>query len=194
MGFRGAPSAGEIGEDFMNEDQYAPGNIPTRRSFLGTLLTLGSCFVGALLSAPLIRFALFPLLRRTTDLKQSSVGPLTEFSSLSAPVSRIIQIEQLDGWRKTVSEKAVYVTKDEQGKLCVLSSICPHLGCTVPWVPAKSAFVCPCHGATFAPDGKRIGGPALRGMDTLETTTDGGQLMVRFQYFRQLVADKEVIG
>jgi hypothetical protein len=31
-------------------------------------------------------------------------------------------------------------------------------------------------------------------MDTLETTIQDGQLMVRFQYFRQLVPDKEVIG
>jgi menaquinol-cytochrome c reductase iron-sulfur subunit len=178
----------------MNRLMDSPGSIPTRRSFLGTLVALGSCLVATLLSAPLIRFALFPLLRRTTELKESVVGPLTEFSSLSAPVSRTIQIEQLDGWRKTISEKAVYVTKDEQGNLCVLSSICPHLGCSVPWVSEKKAFVCPCHGATFSPDGRRIGGPALRGMDTLQTTTEDGQLMVRFQYFRQLVADKEVIG
>jgi menaquinol-cytochrome c reductase iron-sulfur subunit len=165
-----------------------------RRSFLGSLLALGSFCVGGLLSVPLIRFALFPLLRRTTEIKASPVGLATEFSSLSEPVVRTIQIEQLDGWRKAVSEKAVYVTKDEQGKLCVLSSICPHLGCTVPWVPGKNEFVCPCHGATFSPDGKQISGPALRGMDALDTTVQDGQLMVRFQYFRQLVADKEVIG
>jgi menaquinol-cytochrome c reductase iron-sulfur subunit len=166
----------------------------SRRSFLGTLLALGTAFVAALLSAPLIRFALFPLLRRTTELKESPVGPITDFNSLSAPLIRTIQIEQVDGWRKTVSQKAVYVTKDSQGKLCVLSSICPHLGCTVPWSAEKNAFACPCHGATFAPDGMRTGGPALRGMDTLESTVQDGQLMVRFQYFRQLVAGKEVIG
>ena len=161
---------------------------------MGTLLGLGSVCVGGLLSVPLIRFALFPLLRRTTELKESLVGLVAEFSSLSAPVVRTIQIEQLDGWRKAVSEKTVYVTKDHRGELCVLSSICPHLGCTVPWSREKNAFVCPCHGATFSPDGKQISGPALRGMDVLETTVQDGQLMVRFQYFRQLVADKEVIG
>jgi quinol---cytochrome c reductase iron-sulfur subunit, bacillus type len=77
--------------------------------------------------------------------------------------------------------------------LCILSSICPHLGCTVPWVSAKKEFVCPCHGAVFAPDGNRVSGPALRGMDSLETTTKDGQLLVTFQYFRQLVSDKEVM-
>lgn len=167
---------------------------PARRSFLGTLLALGSVCVATLLAVPLIRFTLFPLLRRTTDLEASTVGPMTDFASLSTPVARTIQIELVDGWRKTVSEKAVYVTADDHGKLCVLSSICPHLGCTVPWVPAKNAFVCPCHGATFTPSGKHVSGPALRGMDALETDVKDGELMVRFQYFRQLVADKEVIG
>jgi menaquinol-cytochrome c reductase iron-sulfur subunit len=166
----------------------------SRRSFLGALLGLGSVFVATLLSIPLIRFALFPLLRRTTEIETSPVGELSQFSSLTAPVMRTIQIEQVDGWRKAISEKAVYVTKDSQGQLRVLTSICPHLGCTVPWNKEKNQFVCPCHGATFAADGTRVSGPSLRGMDSLETLVKNGQLLVRFQYFRQLVSDKEVIG
>jgi hypothetical protein len=31
-------------------------------------------------------------------------------------------------------------------------------------------------------------------MDTLETTVQDGRLLVRFQYFRQLVSDKEIVG
>jgi menaquinol-cytochrome c reductase iron-sulfur subunit len=150
--------------------------------------------VGALLAVPLLRFALFPLLRRTTELKSSPVGDISEFSSLTEPILRTIQIEQVDGWRKGVSEKAVYITKDQQGKLLVLTSVGPHLGCTVPWNKEKKQFVCPCHGGTFMPDGTRLSGPSLRGMDSLETTRQDGKLMVRFQYFRQLVADKEVVG
>ena len=166
----------------------------SRRSFLGALLAVGGFCVGALLSVPLVRFALFPLLRRTTELKESSVGALSDFSSLTEPVMRTIQIEQVDGWRKAISEKAVYVTKDVEGQLRVLTAICPHLGCTVPWNKENKHFVCPCHGATFTADGTRVSGPSLRGMDTLETSVQDGQLLVRFQYFRQLVSDKEVIG
>ena len=169
-------------------------SLESRRSFLGGLLGLGSAFVGALLSVPLIRFALFPLLRHTTELKSSPVGEVSEFSSLTEPVMRTIQIGQVDGWRKTISEKAVYVTKDSHGQLRVLTSICPHLGCTVPWNNQKKQFICPCHGATYAADGTRVSGPSRRGMDTLKTSIQNGQLQVRFQYFRQLVSDKEVIG
>jgi menaquinol-cytochrome c reductase iron-sulfur subunit len=165
-----------------------------RRSFLGALVALGAAFVGALLSVPLIRFAIFPLIRRTTDLKSSPVGSLSEFTSLTEPAMRTIQIEQIDGWRKTVSEKIVYITKDQRNQLSVLTSICPHLGCTVPWNKEKNQFICPCHGGTFSADGSRVSGPSQRGMDTLETYVEDGQLLVRFQYFRQLVSDKEVVG
>src|SRR6202049_3447696 len=169
-------------------------SLEDRRSFLGVLLGLGSVFVGGLLSVPLIRFALFPLLRRTTELKSSPVGTIGEFSAWHEPVMRTRQIEQVDGWRKAVSEKAVYITKDQQGQLLVLSSVCPHLGCTVPWNKEKNQFICPCHGARFTPDGARVSGPSQRGMDTLETSVQDGQLQVRFQYFRQLVANKEILG
>ena len=171
-----------------------PSVLNNRRSFFGALLGVGSVFVGGLLSVPLVRFALFPLIRRTTELKSSPVGAMSEFSALTEPVMRTIQIEQLDGWRKTISKKAVYVTTNKDGQLRVLTSICPHLGCTVPWNKDKNQFICPCHGATFTKEGARVSGPSLRGIDTLETSVEDGQLLVRFQYFRQLVADKEVIG
>jgi menaquinol-cytochrome c reductase iron-sulfur subunit len=169
-------------------------SVEDRRSFLGALFAVGSIFVGALLSVPLIRFALFPLIRRTTDIKNSPVGSLSEFNSLTEPAMRTIQIEQIDGWRKTVSEKVVYITKDQRNQLSVLTSICPHLGCTVPWNKEKKQFICPCHGGTFSADGSRVSGPSQRGMDTLETSVQDGQLLVRFQYFRQLVSDKEIVG
>src|ERR1700733_8483254 len=177
-------------------EQSATGepSLKNRRSFFGALAGLGAVFVGALLSVPLMRFAIFPLIRRTTDLKNSPVGSMSEFSSLTEPAMRTIQIEQIDGWRKTVSEKIVYITKDSQNQLSVLTSICPHLGCTVPWNKEKKQFICPCHGGTFSADGSRVSGPSQRGMDALETSVQDGQLLVRFQYFRQLVSDKEVIG
>jgi menaquinol-cytochrome c reductase iron-sulfur subunit len=181
-------------EGLTSKSTTAEPSRQNRRSFLGALLAVGTAFVGALLSAPLVRFALFPLIRQTTDTKRSPVGSLSEFASLTEPAMRTIQIEQIDGWRKTVSEKAVYITKDRQDQLCVLSSICPHLGCTVPWNKEKKQFVCPCHGGTFSADGSRVSGPSQRGMDTLETSVQEGKLLVRFEYFRQLVSDKEVVG
>ena len=100
-------SADDSGSTPQSKFGVPPSFDGKRRSFLGALLALGSLCVGTLLAVPLIRFALFPLLRRTTELKPSPVGTLSEFSSLNEPVERTIQIEQVDGWRKAVSEKAV---------------------------------------------------------------------------------------
>src|SRR6266487_3555963 len=56
----------------------------SRRSFLGVLLGFGTVVMGAALSVPLIRFALHPLLAKTTDIGWSDVGKIDEFASLTA--------------------------------------------------------------------------------------------------------------
>jgi len=176
------------GENVAEDDSI------TRRSFLGVLLGFGTVVIGAALSVPLIRFALHPLLTTTTEIGWSDVGKMDEFASLSAPMKKLITVEQRDGWRKIVSEKAIYILPMKDGALRVLSPICPHLGCSIPWIESKQQFICPCHTAVFALDGARISGPAPRSMDDLESKIDNGMLKVRYQYFRQLISKKEVLA
>ena len=181
-------------EQSVRDEHSSEPAFPGRRSFLGVLLGVGAVSVGALLSVPLVRFALHPVLAKTTETAPSDLGAIEEFSSITSPVKRLITVEQRDGWRKIISEKSVYVTKSADGQLRVLSSICPHLGCSIPWNEAKGQFVCPCHVGVFAPDGALIAGPPPRAMDELETKIECGRLKVRYQYFRQLVPAKEVIA
>jgi len=171
-----------------------PPAFPGRRSFLGVLLGLGTAGVGALLSVPLVRFTLHPILAKTTETAWSDLGAADEFAALTSPVKRLITVEQRDGWRKMVSEKSVYVTQGAGGQPRVLSSICPHLGCVIGLNEAKGQFVCPCHVGVFAPDGTLVSGPPPRAMDELETKVEDGRLKVRHQYFRQLVPTKEVLA
>jgi menaquinol-cytochrome c reductase iron-sulfur subunit len=165
---------------------------PSRRSFLGVLLGVGGASIGALLSVPLFRFVLHPLLAATTPLAWTDVGSVGAFGD--APVKKLITVEQRDGWRKIISEKAVYVVKNANGDISVLSSICPHLGCSVAWQTENTQFLCPCHGGRFASDGKLLGGPPPRGLDRLDSKVEEGVVKVHYQYFRQLVRDKEVIA
>lgn len=167
---------------------------PSRRSYLGWLMGLCAAAVGGALSIPLIRFALYPILATTTEVKWSDAGPVSDFESLTSPVERSITVEQVDGWRKPVSDKVIYITKTAEGKLQILSAVCPHLGCSVQWRENKHKFECPCHGASFHPDGVKTGGPSPRAMDSLQTKIQDGRLMVKYEYFRQLIAGKEVIG
>lgn len=170
------------------------GSGASRRSYIGWLMGLCTAGVGAVLAVPLIRFSLYPLRAKTTEVKWSDVGPISDLTSVTTPVQRSLTVEQVDGWRKAISEKIVYVTKNPQGQLEVLSAVCPHLGCLVQWQGSKQEFACPCHGAVFSPDGARLGGPAPRGMDSLESEVQNGRLMVRYRYFRQLVPTKEIVG
>jgi menaquinol-cytochrome c reductase iron-sulfur subunit len=165
-----------------------------RRSFLGGLLGAGMAGVGALLVIPVVRFVLHPVLARTTEKSWSDVGRVDEFQDFDAPVKKLVTIEQRDGWRKTMIEKPVYVGKDASGKLIVLSAVCPHLGCTVPWVEKEKKFICPCHLGMFSPDGQLLGGPPPRDLDRLETKIEDGVLKTQYQFFRQLTRNKEELA
>lgn len=178
----------------MTRSNTSPVPEASRRSYLGWLMGLCAAGVGAVLSIPLIRFTLYPILGKTTEVKWSDAGPVSDFETLNAPVTRSITVEQLDGWRKPVSDRVVYITKSPEGKLQVLSAVCPHLGCSVQWRDKDHEFKCPCHGASFTTAGAKTGGPSPRAMDTLQTEVQNGRLMVKYEYFRQLVSKKEVIG
>jgi len=164
---------------------------PSRRSFLGVLLGIASAFVAVLLSVPVLRYALYPLTAKSKGSGWSAAGSVSDAAASSAPVSRTLDLKQLDGWLETDSNPTVYLITSG-GKVQALSAICPHLGCTVPWNAARNAFVCPCHGGEFGPDGSYRAGPPRRRMDTLETTVANGTVMVKYQTFRPDVPNKEV--
>jgi menaquinol-cytochrome c reductase iron-sulfur subunit len=165
-----------------------------RRSYLLALFAIAGSVVGALLAVPLFRFATFPMRKTESETEWSDVGPATDFESLTAPVAKTITLERRDAWQTTTSQTAVYVLPLKAGVLRVLSPICPHLGCSVQWQDTQNKFVCPCHSGTFTADGERIGGPPPRSMDSLEAKVENGTLKVRYQYFRQLVPNKEAMA
>jgi Rieske Fe-S protein len=61
-----------------------------------------------------------------------------------------------------VDGKQTAAYRDEEGRLHAISSVCPHLGCTVAWNDGERSWDCPCHGSRFAPDGAVLRGPASR--------------------------------
>jgi menaquinol-cytochrome c reductase iron-sulfur subunit len=173
------------------EPQSAPS--PGRRSFLGMLFAAAG-LVAAALAVPLVRFAAYPLRAAKSGATWSEVGNMDDFAALRGPVARTVRIEKTDGWSSSFAENGVYVIPLGGGKVKVISSVCPHLGCTVRWIVKRNEFVCPCHGGTFTATGARVSGPPRRGMDELESKVENGVLKVRFQYFRQLLATKESLS
>ena len=162
-----------------------------RRSYLLAMFAVTGSVVGALLAFPLFRFATFPLRKHENDAGWTDIGPAADFASLTAPVATTITLERRDAWQTATSQTAVYVLPAKNGTLRVLSPICPHLGCSVQWQDARKEFVCPCHSGTFSAEGEHLTGPPPRSMDSLEAKVEDGTLKVKYQYFRQLVANKE---
>ncbi|HWH56922.1 MAG TPA: ubiquinol-cytochrome c reductase iron-sulfur subunit [Terriglobales bacterium] len=165
-----------------------------RRSFTLALFGLSGAAVGALLAFPLIRYLTYPMRKSDADAGWSDLGPVQDFTSLAAPTAKTITLERRDAWQTTSSQTAVYVLPSTNGQFTVLSPICPHLGCSIRWVDAENKFVCPCHAGSFTATGERIAGPPPRSMDSLESKVEGGALKVRYQYFRQLVPNKETMA
>jgi menaquinol-cytochrome c reductase iron-sulfur subunit len=164
-----------------------------RRSFFGVLIAASTSWVGAVLAIPLVRLALFPLRDESSQSGWSDLGPVENFTHSTTPISQAVNIERRDGWQVSTTDQTVYVIPGPAGQPRALSSVCPHLGCTVQWRAEKDLFICPCHGGTYAPDGARLAGPPNRGMDELPTRIENGRLAVRFQYFKQLAATKEIL-
>jgi glycine/D-amino acid oxidase-like deaminating enzyme/nitrite reductase/ring-hydroxylating ferredoxin subunit len=55
--------------------------------------------------------------------------------------------------------------RDDDGELHAVSTRCTHLGCQVNWNAAERSWDCPCHGSRFAPDGRVLHGPAVKGLE-----------------------------
>lgn len=187
------PGQPEAPETSLDEPESG-GGAPTRRKFIGYALGASTAVVAGLMCVPLVRESLYPVFAKGAGAVWSDLGPVEQFNSLSAPDRQVVKIQTVDGWRQVISEKIVYVTKGPNGKVEVLTAVCPHLGCEVAWQPSTDHFHCPCHGGTFAADGKYISGPPPRGMDTLPIEIRDGHLMVRYEYFENLVPTKRVIS
>lgn len=169
--------------------------VISRRSFFGALLGLGTAAMGTLLAVPVLRFVLYPLYAKNKGAWWSKLSPLRQLPPTGGPpVRKTITFDQRDGWREVVTSEAVYVEQLPDQESLVLSSICPHLGCTVSWQGDKDQFYCPCHGSVFNREGKRVSGPTPRGMDPLSTKTEDGDLLVHFEYFRPNVPNRESLG
>ena len=94
----------------------------------------------------------------------------------------------------STAKRTVWVVHPAGAPLRVVSDVCPHLGCGVPWRDDEKIFHCPCHHAKFDAAGELISGPAPRGLDPLPTKIENGKLLVQYQFFRNLVKTREVIG
>jgi cytochrome b6-f complex iron-sulfur subunit len=79
-----------------------------------------------------------------------------------------------------ISTATVIVIRNpsNQDSLIAVNSKCTHQGCAVNWEKTQKSFVCPCHQSKYAPDGKVIGGPAPKPLQSYATKIENGNVLV----------------
>lgn len=63
--------------------------------------------------------------------------------------------------------------------LSAVNPTCTHKGCVVEWKGDSSAFVCPCHAATFGAGGNVVKGPATQPLKTFTARLEGDTVFVK---------------
>jgi menaquinol-cytochrome c reductase iron-sulfur subunit len=168
----------------------------SRRGFLTLLTAAGSAVIGAILLVPGAAYILDPVLRSGgTKGRWIRVAELANLSK-DHPVTAPVVGEQVDAWTKASAVRlgTVWLRVVGDDKVAAWNAECPHLGCKVGLDEAKKSFGCPCHDSAFTLDGDVQGGPAPRGMDSLETRVQDGHVEVKFIRFRAQIKEKIELG
>jgi menaquinol-cytochrome c reductase iron-sulfur subunit len=175
--------------------------MPHRRDLfrLGAV-ALGNLFALAL-AVPGVKFLLDPLGKSTVG---GAFRPLTTLGQLKIgePLAFAIIARRQDGWVKYPEEPvgSVWLVRQPEGSkepVVAFSAECPHLSCPVGLAPDGKSFLCPCHGANFAFDGKTLNLVAARGMDSLPVALSAGidpEVLVKFERFQPQSAEKKPLA
>ncbi len=169
----------------------------TRRAFAARV----TAALGALAAAAAVVPGLGLLLAPLRKAGAQGAAPVPVASDEDVRPDRPLRVtavgERHDAWARLdrVTLGSCWLVRAHDGApVRAFSTVCPHLGCGVDYDAQARTFDCPCHGSSFDLDGRCLKGPALRGLDELEVTTESGEVRVRYQRFRAGSAAKEPIG
>ncbi len=171
----------------------AQGAAAARRGFLKWVASLAGGAAALIAGIPVLSAALFPVRVRTVREGEGFI-PVANESDLpdERPIKAAVRTTRHDAWSevKGVELAAVWIRKKPDGSIAALSSICPHLGCSVDYLPDSDTFNCPCHGSVFARDGQVSSGPSPRALDPLDARVESGKVLVKFERFTPSIPDR----
>jgi menaquinol-cytochrome c reductase iron-sulfur subunit len=154
----------------------------TRRTFFQWVTRAAAGLIGLSLAVPLVGYVISPALKRR-EQHWVEVGGLDELTP-GEPKQLDYVVTAQDGYVETTTHKAIWAVKQHDAQLTVFSPMCTHLGCGYRWAAGDRKFKCPCHGSVFDIDGRVLGGPAPRQLDTLPAKTENGRLFVIYKEFK----------
>jgi cytochrome b6-f complex iron-sulfur subunit len=133
-----------------------------RRKFL--IISLGA--LGALFAG----IASYPLFRYLSPLPPSGEKGRATIARAQIGVGQA-HFFQFQGHPAVVLQRT-------PGVFVAFSAVCTHLGCVIRWLPEKGEFLCPCHAGRYASDGKVLGGPPPKPLQTIPIAISGDNLLV----------------
>jgi glycine/D-amino acid oxidase-like deaminating enzyme/nitrite reductase/ring-hydroxylating ferredoxin subunit len=100
---------------------------------------------------------------------KEKVTPIQNFAEylMPAEIDSVDALKPGEGGIVRNGMSKVAASRDEKGKLHLVSAVCTHLGCHVHWNSTEQCWDCPCHGSHFAPDGTVLNGPAIAPLETV---------------------------
>jgi Rieske Fe-S protein len=128
-------------------------------------------------------------------------GPIDEWLTVGnvreLPVgkfeARLVTVTAHGSWFNKKVERTIWLFRNADETVTVLSGICPHLNYTINnWQQDLGIIKCPGHKSAFDAKGKVLEGPSPRPMDPLEHQIQDGVLMVRYQKFKKNIPTREV--
>lgn len=160
----------------------------SRRSFMKWAIGGISVAATAIMAWPMVGNVVGPIYH-TTKLHFSKVKKVDDIPT-TGPRKIAFPFIKEDAFLREQEEHEVWVIKKPSGEITVFSPICPHMGCRYRWHADLQEFICPCHGSVFAENGKVLGGPAPRPLDTLPHKVQDKILMVEWERFEVGIPQK----
>lgn len=148
----------------------------SRREFLSrTFFFLGG-LIAAALALPSAVYFLSPAWRRKQE-GWIEIGPVS-----SIPIGRPTKVEFIertkDAWATIEGKRSAWIVTSDGKTFDSFDPHCTHLGCPYSWSEEKEKFLCPCHNAAFAIDGRVLFGPPPRPLDRYRSKVENGLLYI----------------
>lgn len=171
---------------YDNDEEHDPIQ-ENRRRFLKIAIAALTFTSGIVLGLPFIR-----TIYRSAPVNKAGWSKVVNLATLpqGTPVSVKFPTRSEDAFIRGSAVRSVWVIKHSGTELSVFSPVCTHLGCYFSWNRNAERFECPCHGSVFSMDGKVLGGPAPRPLDTLPYKVENSTLFVRWEEFKSGVNEK----
>jgi glycine/D-amino acid oxidase-like deaminating enzyme/nitrite reductase/ring-hydroxylating ferredoxin subunit len=103
-------------------------------------------------------FAVFAWSKENVDYPLHFVGDRLK----PVQTKELEEVPRGEGRIVNLDGRKVAASRDQDGKVTLLSPVCTHMACTVQWNRAEKSWDCPCHGARFDANGEVLNGPAIK--------------------------------